>query len=138
MKRVLTIASVAVILIGFAAHGASAEVARGNSKAHGVISRQMKVGQCELTQITWIHHGPMSAPGVYFRLSNGVVGSAYIPDPAALRSRVGDAVQTCLLYPPDRCEGHDPREIEIGRTFRTTNLRTRESWDASEYVRMCL
>lgn len=138
IKRALVMASAAFVLAGLATENGSAKGARGNSITHGAASRQFKVGQCEVSSIIWIHRGPMRAPGVYFRLANGVVGSAYIPEPAALRSSEGDSVRTCLLYPPSpRCEGHDPTQIVSGRTFRTTNLRTHESWDASEYNRMC-
>ena len=137
MKKSPLLVCIISILVGFLPELGSTKPLHTKSATQVAAPRPMRVGECEISRIIWIHRGPMSAPGVYFRLANGVAGSAYIPEPVALRSREGDQVQTCLLYPANRCEGHDYTQIQSGRTFRTTNLRTREHWDASEYNRMC-
>jgi hypothetical protein len=50
-----------------------------------------------------------------------------------IRSRVRDRVRMCLVSVPELCPSHDDR----GRTYRTTNLRTRESWTLPDDTRVC-
>lgn len=66
-------------------------------------------------------------------LSNGVYGVSYSYVEAVAHSRVGDKVLTCLVSLPKNC----PRGDDRGKSYTTTNLRTRESWTLPDAQHMC-
>ena len=99
-----------------------------------------RVGQCVMTRVTSVHqrlgdeHGN-SAPGSgsAIELANGVYGVSYDQVRAVNRSRVGDRVRTCLISIPRHC----PRGDDRGREYRTTNLRTHQSWTLPDSQHSC-
>jgi hypothetical protein len=101
-----------------------------------------KVGECDETTITSItdRYGEDLAPrakkgsdpGTIVRFSNsGVQVSMRRENPVA-HSQVFDKVNMCLVELPKDC----PDDIR-GRVYRTTNLRTKESWSLANDVRSC-
>lgn len=99
-----------------------------------------RVGQCVNTRITEIGYRlrgedgrPIRDSGSYYQLANGVGGVSYSRVGAVHRSRVGDRVRTCLVSIPRNC----PRGDYRGREYRTTNLRTRQSWVMGDSQHMC-
>lgn len=96
-----------------------------------------RVGQCVNTRITAIHArlegDPDFQSGVGVELANGIYGVSYESVRAVRRSRVGDRVRTCLVSIPRGCPPGDDR----GREYRTTNLRTRQSWTLPDSQHMC-
>lgn len=103
-------------------------------RTHQPIAR---VGQCVTTRITSIGgrlQGDKSyESGMHFDTAAGVGGVGYEVVPALRRSRVGDRVRSCLVFIPRRCPPGDDR----GRIYRTTNLRTHESWRMSDSQHAC-
>jgi hypothetical protein len=96
-----------------------------------------RVGQCVNTRITDI--GPRLEgdtrfqSGISFATRAGVGGVDYSVVPALRRSRVGDRVRSCLVSIPRHC----PRGDDRGRIYRTTNLRTHQSWRMSDSQHSC-
>ncbi|HEY0116218.1 MAG TPA: hypothetical protein VGB54_10890 [Allosphingosinicella sp.] len=99
-----------------------------------------RVGQCAMTRITEIGYRlsdesnrPIRDSGTYFGVGNGLGGVSYSRVAAVHRSRVGDRVRICLVSIPRGCPPGDDR----GRAYRTTNLRTRQSWVMGDSQHMC-
>lgn len=96
-----------------------------------------RVGQCVNTRIVAIHArlegDPNFESGVGVELANGIYGVSYESVRAVRRSRVGDRVRSCLVSIPRGCPPGDDR----GREYRTTNLRTRQSWTLPDSQHMC-
>lgn len=101
-----------------------------------------KVGECFETTITAItdRYGediPARAkkgadPGTIVRFSNSGVQVSLRRENSIVRSQVFDKVNMCLVEVPKECPG-DLR----GRVYRTTNLRTKETWNLANDVRSC-
>ena len=96
-----------------------------------------RVGQCVNSRITAIHArlegDPNFESGVAVELANGIYGVSYESVRAVRRSRVGDRVRSCLVSIPRGCPPGDDR----GRLYRTTNLRTRQSWTLPDSQHSC-
>ena len=96
-----------------------------------------RVGQCLNTRITSIGariEGDRNFEnGMHFGTAAGVGGVGYERVPALRRSRVGDRVRTCLVSIPRNCPPDDDR----GRIYRTTNLRTHQSWRMPDSLHGC-
>ena len=96
-----------------------------------------RVGQCVNSRITAIHArlegDPNFESGVGVELANGIYGVSYDSVRAVRRSRVGDRVRSCLVSIPRGCPPGDDR----GRLYRTTNLRTRQSWTLPDSQHSC-
>ena len=96
-----------------------------------------RVGQCVNSRIIAIHPrlegDPNFESGVGVELANGIYGVSYGSVRAVRRSRVGDRVRSCLVSIPHGCPPGDDR----GREYRTTNLRTRQSWTLPDSQHMC-
>jgi hypothetical protein len=99
-----------------------------------------RVGQCATTRITDIgyrladeRNRPIRDSGSHFSVANGLGGVTYSRVPAVHRSRVGDRVRICLVSIPRGCPPGDDR----GREYRTTNLRTRQSWVMPDSQHRC-
>ena len=111
---------------------AAEALARGDR--HYPIAR---VGQCVNSRITAIHArlegDPNFESGVGVELANGIYGVSYDSVRAVRRSRVGDRVRSCLVSIPRGCPPGDDR----GRLYRTTNLRTRQSWTLPDSQHSC-
>lgn len=114
-------------------------LASGGSAAAGPLPRQ--VGQCTRTVIAKIGQRledgstgrqiPGSGSAVNF--ANGGYQVSYDEIPQINRSRHGDPVRVCLVSLPKDCPPGDDR----GRVYRTTNLRTRQSWTLPDSEHMC-
>ena len=96
-----------------------------------------RVGQCANSRITAIHArlegDPNFESGIGVELANGIYGVSYESVGAVRRSRVGDRVRSCLVSIPTDCPPGDDR----GRMYRTTNLRTRQSWTLPDSQHGC-
>jgi hypothetical protein len=67
------------------------------------------------------------------RFANGGGQMSYKEVAPITRSRAGDAVKICLVSIPRGCPPGDDR----GRVYRTTNLRTRQSWTLPDSQHSC-
>lgn len=65
--------------------------------------------------------------------ANGGSQVTYDKEWGIIRSRVGDAVRICLVSVPQGCPPGDDR----GKIYRTTNLRSGESWELPDSQHMC-
>jgi hypothetical protein len=101
-----------------------------------------KVGECADTTITSItdRFGADLTPskkgsekGSFVRFSNSGVQVSLVKESAIVRSQVFDKVNMCLVEIPRGCEPGDIR----GRVYKTTNLRTKESWSLANDVKSC-
>ena len=100
-----------------------------------------QIGQCGRTAIskigTRLQDGstgraiPGSGSAVEFE--NGGYQVSYETLPQITRSRPGDPVQMCLVSIPQDCPPGDAR----GRVYKTTNLRTRQSWSLPDSEHSC-
>ena len=101
-----------------------------------------KVGECADTTITSItdRYGEDLSlrakkgtdPGTIVRFSNSGVQVSMRRENSIAKSQVFDKVNMCLVQVPKDC----PDDIR-GRVYRTTNLRTKESWSLANDVRSC-
>jgi hypothetical protein len=64
---------------------------------------------------------------------NGGVQISYDPVPGIINSQAGDPVNVCLVFVPEDCPPGDDR----GKIYRTTNLRTGESWELPDSQHSC-
>jgi hypothetical protein len=103
-----------------------------------------KVGECADTTITSItdRYGDDLTPagskkgtdkGTIVRFSNSGVQVSLEKERAVARSQIFDKVNMCLVAVPKDCPAGDAR----GRVYKTTNLRTGESWSLANDVRSC-
>jgi hypothetical protein len=94
-----------------------------------------RVGDCADTAIksigTRLEGVPDSGSAVGFE--NGGYQVGYDRVPAIEQSRNGDPVRMCLVSLPRNCPKGDDR----GRTYRTTDLRTHQSWSLADSTHMC-
>jgi hypothetical protein len=101
-----------------------------------------KVGECFETTITSItdRYGediPERAkkgadPGIIVRFSNSGVQVSLRRENSIVRSQVFDKVNMCLVEVPREC----PNDLR-GRVYRTTNLRTKDTWSLANDIRSC-
>jgi hypothetical protein len=94
----------------------------------------VRVGQCVMTAIKEVRtrlDTPGSGSAVSFE--NGGTQVGYETVPAIEHSRPGDRVRMCLVSVPKNC----PKGDERGRVYRTTNLRTHQSWTMPDSAHMC-
>jgi hypothetical protein len=101
-----------------------------------------KVGECADTTITSItdRFGADLTPskkgsekGTFIRFSNSGVQVSLVKEGAVVRSQVFDKVNMCLVEIPKGCQPGDNR----GRLYKTTNLRTKESWSLANDIKSC-
>jgi len=101
-----------------------------------------KVGECADTTITSItdRFGADLTPGrskkdtgTIVRFSNSGVQVSLAKERAVVRSQIFDKVNMCLVDIPKDCPAGDER----GRLYKTTNLRTGESWNLRNDVKSC-
>jgi hypothetical protein len=101
-----------------------------------------KVGECFDTTITAItdRYGEDipprpkrgADPGTIVRFSNSGVQVSLKRENAIVHSQIFDKVNMCLVEVPKECPG-DLR----GRVYRTTNLRTKETWSLANDIKSC-
>lgn len=93
-----------------------------------------RVGECTATTIKSVGtrlDTPGSGSAVSFENGGGQVG--YESVPAIDRSKAGDPVRMCLVSVPRDCPKGDDR----GRVYRTTNLRTHQTWTMADSAHLC-
>ena len=100
------------------------------------------VGECVMTSIASIGDrfgAPIGASarenqmGSAVSYANGGYQVSYDWVAALAHTRVGDRVRMCLVSIPEDCPPGDDR----GRYYKTTNLRTGESWELPDSQHMC-
>jgi len=101
-----------------------------------------KVGECFDTTITAItdRYGDDLSPrakkgadpGTIVRFSNSGVQVSLKRENAIVHSQIFDKVNMCLVDIPKQC----PNDLR-GRIYRTTNLRTKESWSLANDIKSC-
>lgn len=101
-----------------------------------------RVGECRQSRIVQIttrwgetltYDQGDSLSGSLVRFSNGGIQVTFFKVGELFRSRVRDRVRICLVEVLEDCPPGDDR----GRRYRTTNLRTGESWTLPDDTRMC-
>ncbi|MBX3429463.1 MAG: hypothetical protein KF779_07785 [Hyphomonadaceae bacterium] len=93
---------------------------------------QGPIGACAQTSV--IDYGfRADASGSAIEYANGQVQIDYDFIEGIHHSRRGDVVRLCLTEIPIGCPPGDDR----GRTYKATNLRTRESWSALDSEHSC-
>ena len=101
-----------------------------------------KVGECTETTITALSDywgKKLSArkqefdQGVAIGFSNKGGQYSHESYPAVVQSKVGDKVKMCLISIPSKCPPGDNR----GRVYKTTNLRTNQSWSLPDDIHSC-
>lgn len=94
-----------------------------------------RIGQCVGTRVkevgTRLENTPGSGSLVTF--TNGGVQVSYDQVREVDESRPGDRVSMCLVSIPKDCPPGDDR----GRTYKTTNKRTGQSWILPDSEHMC-
>ncbi|MGC1574670.1 MAG: hypothetical protein WA813_00810 [Beijerinckiaceae bacterium] len=94
-----------------------------------------RIGQCVGTRVkevgTRLENTPGSGSLVTF--TNGGVQVSYDQVREVDESRRGDRVSMCLVSIPKDCPPGDDR----GRTYKTTNKRTGQSWTLPDSEHMC-
>jgi hypothetical protein len=114
-------------------------LASGGSAAAGPLPS--RIGQCTRTAISRIGQRledgstgrPIPGSGSAVNFANGGYQVSYDEIPQINRSRRGDPVRMCLVSLPKNCPPGDDR----GRVYRTTNLRTHQSWTLPDAEHMC-
>jgi hypothetical protein len=93
------------------------------------------VGQCTQTTIAKVETRLEGMPGSGSAVSfaNGGYQVSYDTVPAITQSRAGDPVTMCLVSIPQGCPPGDNR----GRQYKTTDLRTKESWTLPDSEHSC-
>ena len=76
---------------------------------------------------------PEPGSGSAVSFENGGYQVSYDTEPAIEKSVVGDPVRMCLVNIPTGCPKGDDR----GYTYRTTNLRTHQSWELANSEHLC-
>jgi hypothetical protein len=94
-----------------------------------------RVGQCGETTIKEVSYRLEGAPdsGSAVVFANGGYQVSYDRHAQITRSRRGDPVRMCLVEIPRNC----PRGDNRGRIYKTTNLRTGESWELPDSPHSC-
>ena len=103
-----------------------------------------RIGDCVRTAVSNVgarleapdEKGVMRAvPGSGSAISyaNGIGGVSYESVPGIDTSRVGDAIELCLVSLPQDCPPGDDR----GKTYAARNLRTGASWSVPDSEHMC-
>jgi hypothetical protein len=95
----------------------------------------IRVGTCVSTTIKSIETRLQGVPGSGSAVSfeNGGYQVSYDKVSAIEHSKVGDSVRMCLVSIPSDC----PKGDERGRVYRTTNLRTHQTWKLPDSEHMC-
>ncbi len=99
------------------------------------------VGACVKTRIKSIEtrlvdssaNKPIPGSGSAVTFNNGGYQVSYDTVPAIEHSKAGDHVRMCLVSIPRHCPKGDDR----GRVYRTTNLRTHQTWKLPDSEHMC-
>jgi hypothetical protein len=100
-----------------------------------------RIGQCSETTVKdvstrlmdGVTKAPMPGSGSAVDFANGGYQVSYDTIAAITQSRAGDSVSICLVSFPQGCPSGDAR----GRTYKTTNLRTRGTWTLPDAEHMC-
>jgi hypothetical protein len=99
------------------------------------------VGQCVNTTVQKVetrlvdgtNNQPVAGSGSAISFANGGYQVSYDQEPAVDSSRPGDPVRMCLASIPQDCPPGDNR----GREYKTTNLRTHQTWRLPDSEHSC-
>lgn len=99
-----------------------------------------KIGSCANTFVNEVGYrisggGGFLPQGSSITFTNGGFQVEYDRVEAIHRSRPGDKVRVCLTFIPD-CSDAPPGD-QRGRIYKTTNLRTGESWTLPDSQHSC-
>ena len=100
-----------------------------------------RVGECVNTRVykveTRLQDGETSKPipgsGSAIEFANGGYQVSYDQLPEVDGSRPGDPIKMCLVSIPKHCPPGDKR----GRVYKSTNLRTKQSWTLPDAEHSC-
>jgi hypothetical protein len=100
-----------------------------------------RIGECVDTTIKAVEtrlvdgqtNKPVPGSGSAVNFTNGGYQVSYETVPAIERSKAGDPARMCLVFIPSDCPKGDVR----GREYKTTNLRTRQSWRLPDSEHRC-
>ncbi len=100
-----------------------------------------RVGQCTQTRIAKVGHRledgvthvPMTDSGSAVTFANGLYQVSYGELRVIHRARRGDPVRMCLVFQPSDCPKGDDR----GKVYKTTDLRTHQSWVLPDAEHSC-
>jgi hypothetical protein len=117
----------------------AAQPGQARPQGHGPVPH--RVGDCVRTAIAEVSqrledgatHRAMPDSGSAVEFANGLYQVSYEEVAAVNRSRRGDPVRICLRELPTNCPPGDVR----GKVYRTTNLRTRQSWTLPDSEHSC-
>jgi len=115
------------------------QAAGAQPRGHGPVPH--RVGQCVRTTIARVGQRledgstgqPIANSGSAVSFANGLAQISYDQVPRVNRSRRGDPVRICLRELPRNCPPGDDR----GKIYRTTNLRTGQSWTLPDSQHIC-
>ena len=95
-----------------------------------------KIGKCSQARIVSITprlEGTEFDSGTAVQFNNGGFQVSYDYEENIIKSRKGDRVRICLVSIPADCPPGDNR----GRVYKTTNLRTKKSWELPDSQHSC-
>lgn len=94
-----------------------------------------RLGACSITTVKQVETRLEGMPGSGSAIAyeNGGYQVSYDRIPPIEASRPGDPVRLCLVSLPKNCPPGDAR----GRTYRATNLRSKETWTAPDAEHSC-
>lgn len=124
-----------------ALRGAAVAIVLGGASLAQAQEMPTQIGKCVETTISHIGtrlqdartRTPIPGSGSTVTFANHGVQVSYEEVPEIARSQVGDPVRLCLVSVPANCPPGDDR----GRIYKTTNLRTRESWTLPDSQHSC-
>ncbi|MBL8538090.1 MAG: hypothetical protein JNM59_11860 [Hyphomonadaceae bacterium] len=134
MSRVLFAACVMLAGCGQAEVTApSAEPSEATQTATG--GAPQSVGECVETTVASTGARLEGAPdsGSAITYGNGLGQVDYSVLPGVANAQIGDPISLCLVSVPENCPPGDDR----GRVYTATNLRTNETWTASDSQHSC-
>lgn len=106
-----------------------------SSRAGENASLPITVGECSITSVARIGSRLDGMPnsGSAIKYANGGYQVSYDTVASVQDWRVGDQVKLCLVSIPTNCPPGDNR----GKVYNATNLRTNETWEASDSEHSC-
>lgn len=129
----LIIAIIAVLAIGGGVYFYVQNKKQSNNNKTGSIPA--KIGECSKTKVSEIgtRLEGIAGSGSFIKYTNGIIQVSYNAVKGIEDSLVGDIVNLCLLSIPTNCPSGDVR----GKTYSGKNLRSGESWQASDSEHSC-
>ncbi len=129
------------MMIRTASYALAIALVCGGASAAENQSLPKQIGVCALTTIKAVetrlidgsNNKPIAGSGSAVRFANGGYQVSYDTVPAVEQSKPGDLVRICLVSIPKDCPKGDTR----GREYRTTNMRTYQTWRLPDSEHSC-